>query len=156
MRRKLILIGLLLGVAVSAHADPINIASIPPRPEVLGALLIEVLVVVAFLWHFRLRLVRFVFSWLVVNLLSFYILLNGIIVGLDSLSPVHDYTILAECVVIAVEAALLLWVSRLAFLRSADSKPVTFWWAFGASLAGNLASIVSFIGIIALESAIQR
>jgi hypothetical protein len=131
-------------VAIGAQADPINVATFPPRPDVLSALLIEVLVVAVVVWRFRLRMARFLVAWYVVNLLTFYLLLQGLVVMLDSF-------FIPEMMVFAVETAVLFGLSRLSFFRSAESKPIPFLWAVAASVAGNLASILSFIGITALE-----
>jgi hypothetical protein len=144
MRRPITLIGPILFAAISAQADPINIAALPPRPDVLSALLIEVLVVAVVIWRFRLRMARFLVAWYVVNLLTFYVLLQGLVVMLDSF-------IIGEFTVFAVEAAALFALSRLSFFRSVDSKPIPLGWAVTASVAGNLSSILSFIGITALE-----
>lgn len=144
MRHRIYLIALFLFVAISAQADPINVAAFPPRPDVLSSLLIEVLVVAAVIWRFRLRMVRFLVAWYVVNLLTFYVLLQGLVVMLDSF-------IIGEFAVFVVEAAALFGLSRLSFFRTVDSKPMPLGWAVAASVVGNLSSILSFIGITALE-----
>jgi hypothetical protein len=144
IRRPINLFAPILFVGMSAQADPINVASLPPRPEVLSALLIEVLVVALVVWRFRLRMARFLVAWYAVNLLTFYVLLQALVVMFDSF-------IIGELAVFAVEAAALLGLSRLSFFKSVDSKPIPFGWAIAASVAGNLSSILSFIGITALE-----
>ncbi|HEX3628147.1 MAG TPA: hypothetical protein VH280_22280 [Verrucomicrobiae bacterium] len=148
MRRTLYLIVPILFVPVSAQADPINIASFPPRPDVLIALFVEVLVVAAVIWRFRLRFLRFITAWYVVNLLTFYFLLQGMM-------AVQDSFFIGEFVVFAVEAVALFGLSKSRFFRSSDSNPMPFWWACAASVAGNLSSIFAFIGITALESAVR-
>ena len=144
MRRALYFIVPMLFVTFSAHADPINIASFPPRPEILCALLVEVLVVAAVIWRFRLRTVRFLIAWYAVNLLTFYLLLQWLI-------AVQDSFIIGESVVFALEAVALFGLSKLSFFRSVGSKPLPFAWAVAASVAGNVSSILAFIGIEALE-----
>jgi hypothetical protein len=136
MRRALYIFGSMLFVTISAHADPINIASLPPRPEILCALLVEVLVVAAVIWRFKLRTVRFLIAWYAVNLFTFYCLLQG-------LMAVQDSFIIGEFVVFAVEAAALFGLSKLSFFRSLDAKPMPFRWAVAASVVGNVSSILA-------------
>ncbi|HWI58015.1 MAG TPA: hypothetical protein VNZ22_12370 [Bacillota bacterium] len=131
------LIALLLFAAGPAHSDPISVPSLPPQPAVLGALLLEVLVVAAILRSFKLRGARFIAGWYAVNLFTFYILLQGVLLLSNSAA-------LAEVVVFAAEAIALFGVSRVAFFKKSVSRPVPFGWALAASLAGNLTSRCAF------------
>jgi hypothetical protein len=139
MRHSLCVITLPLLAATSAYADPIplNAPSLPPQPKVLGALLIEVLVVAALIRGFKLRTVRFIAGWYAVNLFTFCILLQGSILLSHS-------KVFGEVVVVAAEAAVLFGVSRMTFFKKADSKPIPLGWAAVVSLAGNLASMFAF------------
>jgi uncharacterized membrane protein len=134
----------MLFATASAHADPINIASLPPRPEILCSLLVEVIIVAAVLWRFRFRAVRFLIAWYAVNLFTFYFLLQR-------LMQVQDSFIIGELVVFAVEAVALFGLSKLPFFRSMNAKPMPFGWAVAASVVGNVSSILAFWGISALE-----
>lgn len=137
MRHTSYIIALFLFFAATAYADPISVPSLPPQPKVLGALLIEVIIVAAVIRNFKLRTARFIAGWYAVNLFTFYILLQGTVMLSGS-------TIIGEVAVFAAEAAALFGVSRASFFRNSDSRPVPLGWAAAASLAGNLASILAF------------
>lgn len=135
-------------IHLPAYADvsPICVAVSPPYFPVLAAVLLEVLVVAVIIWRFRFNMPRLFLVWFGVSFLSFLLLLHGSGVLLDTFDPFHAYTISGVFLGIAVEAAALYWLSNFPYLRRIAPKPLPLSWAVIASVAGNLTSMLSFIG----------
>jgi hypothetical protein len=145
-RKLLLVVGVLLTPAF-LYANPIDISSLPPHPTVLCSLLAEVLVVAALVWSLHLKMLLFFLFWYVVNLFSFFLLLQGFffMAGLAYPSASSGGVIVAaEVLVISAEAAALYGLTRLPLLQKADSKAISWQWAFFASVLGNITSIVTF------------
>ena len=152
MRRKLSLFFAILLFPLSAYANPIAIGidldSFPPQPAVLCSLLVEVLVVAALVWRFRLKMLLFLPIWYGINLLSFILLLQGFSHVAHLVFPSEvlgaPIAIAAEALVFIAEAAALYGLSRWSLLHRIHSKNIPWASALPVSVIGNFASIVAF------------
>jgi len=144
MKKIVGVIFLLLLGAGAIRADPIDVATLPPRPEILLALIAEVLAVTAIVGWARVRLGRFMAVWYAVNLLTFYLLLPAV-------GQLTSNLLVGELAVVAVEAVALYAVTRIGAFRSPATPSVSWIRVIVASVAGNLTSILAAMVIFRVE-----
>jgi hypothetical protein len=115
MSRKLTWAFLSLLYPLPVHADPINIASFPPPPDILTALLLEVVVVSVILSCFGLNYRRIFLVWFTLNLISYYCLLIGSLLLLDFFDHTRSHVVTAESIVVIAEAIAIFILCKSAF-----------------------------------------
>jgi hypothetical protein len=163
MRRTLLIVAaLVLGLASSAHADPIIVGSGFSPPELSG-LLAETVLVAILLAIRKLDFVRVLYTWFVITLVTYWLMMGCAAFAIEGLmeafpkiddgpeiAAVTVFFVLEVCVVF-VETWYMRRLSCRRFFQN-NQTPLGWKYALLVSLCGNVVSVlVGFAWLTVVE-----